>query len=72
MAATALPSAQAQPAAVPTKPLRVIVPFTPGGNTDILARAIAPRIAVPGKPKAAARPEPSSRWMATGWWATSV
>ena len=39
--------AQAQPAAFPSKPLRVIVPFTPGGSTDILARAIAPRIALP-------------------------
>ncbi len=36
------PTAQSQ--TYPAKPVRLIVPFTPGGGTDVAARIIAPRL----------------------------
>jgi tripartite-type tricarboxylate transporter receptor subunit TctC len=44
VAAVAHPALAADPAAFPAKPVRLIVPFTPGGSTDILARAIGQKL----------------------------
>jgi tripartite-type tricarboxylate transporter receptor subunit TctC len=40
-----LGSAAAQTPSYPVKPVRLIVPFPPGGGTDFVARAIQPRLA---------------------------
>ena len=42
--AAALPTAQAQTAKWPDKSVRAIVPFAPGGATDVVARIVAPRL----------------------------
>lgn len=40
----AVPSIQAQPAAWPSKPIRIIVPYSAGGNSDAIGRFIADKL----------------------------
>jgi tripartite-type tricarboxylate transporter receptor subunit TctC len=45
VAASATAAAQAPATDYPSKPIRVIVPFTPGSATDIIARFVTPKMA---------------------------
>jgi tripartite-type tricarboxylate transporter receptor subunit TctC len=42
--AAVMPAAHAQTGKWPDRPVRVIVPFAPGGATDVVARIVAPRL----------------------------
>src|SRR5437867_4160475 len=44
VALLAAPAASAQPATWPDRPIRLVVPFTPGSSSEIVARIVAQKL----------------------------
>jgi tripartite-type tricarboxylate transporter receptor subunit TctC len=44
MAAAVLAASSVQAQTYPTKPIALVMPYTPGGGTDFLARTVAQRL----------------------------
>ena len=58
--ATLLPSLSFAQAAWPTKPVRILTPFTAGGATDIIARSLANFLSLAIKQPVNVEPKPGA------------
>ncbi len=63
LAALAPFAASAQPADFPTRPVRIVVPFPPGGATDALARQIAEKLSQQWKQPVVVENKPGANTM---------